>query len=405
VEMSTREKLTEDKLDISPEVYPSWSVLEKAVAEEKSLQNEAAFEACKKDAAEMLVASDSARLRKTLWVLCILSIMLYFIIQIWREGDNARIIACFASAVVCIAAIVGLNKLWAKRRKRISRADRQNIIATRSVAAFLWIVGILLPLLLSYLNGLSSVKYFPPVSGVVSGLGVGDFTLLSVLVVFATYRVIGLVQIWTRDQGVLLFDRLARLAKRVSDFDRLGHGEFRVKFSDQIMLCELIEQAARAIDIMSYTLASQSEDEVLRGAFAAAASGLRDLKREVVFPDATYEKLTEQTCKLCMISATGLYGLFPTGSAKEASARPRGIAKIALLGKQIGVAIAPLAVYLIVTVFHIVPEQSLPSLGIGSLLWLLAYVLKALDPNYSTVLDSMKTMAETRSDFSGTSSS
>lgn len=363
--------------------YPSWQVIEKAVSgEPAALQDKEAFERRKDRADQLYQSAKNGRLSSALVIIWLVSVSGYLVFQISSSSGILSGITCVCLVAICIAA------LFLGIKKRTKGKRRRSQIVTRSMIAGLLVLGALAPLLVHYLDGISAVKHDPAASGAVGGLEVIDFALLSALTVLTVLLAIELIRIWTQDLGILLFDRLALLAKELTETGYPDDETFSVQFSDQARLCDLIEQSARTVDAMAYTLARHQDDEALRRGFASVASGLRALKLEVALPEATYEGLAELACKLCMIGATGLYGLFPTATIPASSA-PSRRARIAQLGKRTAAAFLPLAVYLLLTIFHF-PKQGLPTLGLASLLWLLLYIIQFLDPNYQDVLASLK---------------
>lgn len=373
-----------------PSQYPAWSVIEKAVSGEQILQDEVAFMRRKGQVDQLRKAAQHEKLKWIFLSAWLLSVTCYLIVHISGEGDIPAV-AFLGSVVACftVFVLVVINVRKMKRRPRTS-------ISARSTLAGLLAFGSLAPIVLRYLHSIPAISRHPVASSAIDGFGVIEFALLVGLALWAVLEAIELIRIRTvRRQfpDILLFHHLAVLAKQLNET-----GPQDGIFSDQKKLCDRIDQSARAVDSMGGILASpwHPDDEALRRHFASVASSLRGLKREVAFPNETYQKLAEQACKLCMISAMGLYGLLPTTESPASSTDPSRRTRIALSAKRAAAAVLPLTLYLLFLKFpsllKSLPllEHDLPTIGLASLLWLLLYTIRFLDPNYSDVLTSLK---------------
>lgn len=388
----TPEEQAEEAPRSRPSLYLPWSIIEKAVSGEQILQDEAAF---MRRTGQVDQLRQAARHDKLKWVFLsawFLSVTGYLLAEVAGEGGIPAV-AFLGSVTACVTAIT-LVAIIARKMKRRPRTT----ITARSTLGGLLALGALAPVALRYLHSIPVIARHPAASGAVDGLGVIEFALLAALTLWAVLGTIDLMRIRAvRRQfpDLLLFHQLAVLAKQLSE-----SGPPDGIFSAQKRLCDHIEQSAQAVDAMANAMASpwHPDDEALRRSFASVASGLRALKREVALPNDTYAKLADQACKLCMISAIGLYGLLPTADAPDSSAVPSRRARITLPAKRAAAAVLPFALYLLLLAFPSLLKSlpllkhDLPTIGLASLLWLLLYVIKFLDPNYSDVLASLKNM-------------
>jgi hypothetical protein len=277
-------------------------------------------------------------------------------------------------------------------------------ITVRSLEASLFVTGALAPLLLWCLLAVPVISHCAVAAGAVDALWVADAALLSALAGIAAYVAARLAhrRSQRRDHpDILLFYHLAMLAKKLLEIDHSRSG-----FTVQKDLCNRIEKSVLAVNAMARALGGswRPEDEEIRQDFDSAASALMELKREVVFPKYPYTTTTDQpsvadqACVLCMICATGLYGRLPrAGTRNSDKGRTRSrYSRISVTVKRVLAALVPLAFFLLIQAFPLLPKfthfpaQDLVTLGLAAILWPLIYIIKFLDPNYSDTLSSLK---------------
>lgn len=365
--------------------YLRWSVIEKAVNGEQILQDKEAFRRRKTQVDDQLRRpAQHEKLGRFLLFVWSLSVLIYLFYRFLRNEfvTDATIVGSFFAYLAVVTYIIKYI-----RRTRTTITAVATLAGSLALAVLAWAAT-------SYLEKIPEIARHWAASGAIGGLRAMAFALYTAFALWVLLEASELMRIrtaWRQSPDLLLFHHLAMLAKKLSDPDLPSHGTF----SDQKELCANIEQSARAVDAMAEILASpwHPGDESLRQSFASTASGLRELKHEAAFPNDTYEKLAEQACRLCMISATGLYGLLPKANTLASSVASSRRTRIAPSVKRWTAAVIPFALYLLLREFSAllnISKADLSAIGFASLLWLLHYIIRSLDPSSSDILTNLK---------------
>jgi hypothetical protein len=374
--------------------YVPWSVIERSLGSaDAALNAKRAFMGRKEQVGKVRSSAKTVQRQQKIAVLalCSLGTISYLILEIIRTPILSYAAPCILLPLACLGAFIAF--LVEPRKTAPARLEKALLgkeFKNRAVVVGQLIVAVLLRTLSSGLQAGPDMKYGSIVSGFAGGVRIISVALFFSIAADVILRAL----MWTRrrrnsrkDPDLILFHHLAVLAKL------LNKARPSDEFSTKVKLCEFIEWAARAVDIMPYELTGprQPDSEVMRQRYAAVAAGLRALKLKVTLPQTTYENLTREACRLCMISATGLYGLLPEDVPMGPKSQSRR-AQIARIAQRITAATLPFAVYVLFKEFRslLAPfpslQHNLPALGLASLFWFLVYIMRLLDPDAPSLL-------------------
>lgn len=177
-------------------------------------------------------------------------------------------------------------------------------------------------------------------------------------------------------------------------------------------MCALIESSASMCEAIPGRLLGPRDPggERLRQEFEYIASLIRGLKLTVIFPATDSVDLRQAASTLCMVSATGAYRHLeewkpfvsePGAPSKKEAGVWMVVRKVWMVVRTATAAVSPLA--LVVAIYFLAKSspqgadglanlfmENFQKLGLLSLAWLLLYIVRAFDPEYSKILANVK---------------